>query len=131
MNESKRFTTNGYYIYDHFKEDRWLVNEVEAQEIVEVMNNLDTKARERSKALSKLQKENNELKKENWILTHFFEQVYYDYLVSVYDADDNELMEMSNAFQSKDLRKILRFCIGKTDKAKLKYYSNLYEVNLK
>ena len=63
MNESKRFTTNGYYIYDHFKEDRWLVNEVEAQEIVEVMNNLDTKARERSKALSKLQKENNELKK--------------------------------------------------------------------
>ena len=62
MNERNRFTTNGYYIYDHFKEDNWLVNEVEAQEIVEVMNNLDTKARERSKALSKLQKENNEIK---------------------------------------------------------------------
>ena len=59
----KRFSTNGHYIYDHFKdEERWLVNEVEAEEIVEVMNNLDTKARERSKALSKLQKENNEIK---------------------------------------------------------------------
>jgi hypothetical protein len=58
----KRFTTNGYYIYDHFKEDKWLVNEVEAEEIVTVMNNLDTKARERSKALSKLQKENEQLK---------------------------------------------------------------------
>jgi len=127
-----RFVTNKYKIYDNYSnDDEWLVNTVDAEEIVEVMNNLDTKARERSKALSKLQKENNELKKENWILTHFFEQVYYDYLVSVYDADDNELMEMSNAFQSKDLRKILRFCIGKTDKAKLKYYSKLYKVNLK
>ena len=58
----KRFTTNGYYIYDHFKEDKWLVNEVEAEEIVEIMNNLDMKARERSKALSKLQKENEQLK---------------------------------------------------------------------
>lgn len=59
----KRFSTNGHYIYDHFKgEERWLVNEVEAQEIVDVMNNLDCKARERSKALSKLQKENNEIK---------------------------------------------------------------------
>lgn len=59
----KRFSTNGYYIYDHFHDgERWLVNEVEAEEIVSIMNNLDTKARERSKALSKLQKENNELK---------------------------------------------------------------------
>jgi len=59
----KRFSTNGHYIYDHFNdEERWLVNEVEANEIVNVMNNLDTKARERSKALSKLQKENNEIK---------------------------------------------------------------------
>lgn len=61
---TKRFTTNGYYIYDHFKEWKWLVNEVEAQIIVDNMNNLDIKARERSKALSKLQKENDELKKE-------------------------------------------------------------------
>lgn len=53
---SKRFSTNGYYIYDQYKEDKWLVNEVEAQEIVTIMNNLDTKARERSIALSTLQK---------------------------------------------------------------------------
>lgn len=56
-----RFSTNGYYIYDNYKNNKWLVNEVEADEIVEVMNNLDTKARERSKALSKLQKANDEL----------------------------------------------------------------------
>ena len=57
----KRFTTNGYKIYDTFHDGtHWLVTEVE--EIVEIMNNLDTKARERSKALSKLQKENEQLK---------------------------------------------------------------------
>ena len=58
----KRFSTNGYYIYDHFKEDKWLVNEVQVEYIVTKMNNLDIKARERSKALSKLQKENEQLK---------------------------------------------------------------------
>lgn len=66
MVENKRFTTNKYYIYDHFKnEERWLVNGVEADDIVKIMNNLDCKARERSKALSKLQKENNKLVNEN------------------------------------------------------------------
>ena len=57
----KRFTTNGYYINDTYHDGRkWLVNEVEAEEIVDVMNGLDMKARERSKALSKLQKSVNE-----------------------------------------------------------------------
>ncbi len=59
----KRFTTNGYKIYDTFHDGiHWLVNQVEAEEIVNKMNNLDLKARERSKALSKLQKENEQLK---------------------------------------------------------------------
>lgn len=35
---------------------KWLFNEVEVEEIIDVMNNLDMKARERSEALSKLQK---------------------------------------------------------------------------
>jgi hypothetical protein len=62
---AKRFTTNGYKIYDTFHDGmHWLVNEVEAEEIVAIMNNLDIKARERSKALSKLQKENEQLKKQ-------------------------------------------------------------------
>ena len=53
----KRFTTNGYYINDTYHDGtKWLVNEVEAEEIVDMMNRLDMKARERSKALSKLQK---------------------------------------------------------------------------
>lgn len=61
----KRFATNGYKIYDTFYDGtHWLVNEVEAEEIVAKMNNLDTKARERGKHLSKLQKENEQLKKE-------------------------------------------------------------------
>ena len=60
---TKRFTTNGYKIYDTFHDGiHWLVNQVEANEIVDKMNNLDSKARERSKALSKLQKENEQLK---------------------------------------------------------------------
>lgn len=59
----KRFTTNGYYINDTYHDGvKWLVNEVEAEEIVNVMNGLDTKARESRKALSKLQKENEQLK---------------------------------------------------------------------
>ena len=63
MTENKRFTTNGYYVYDHQKEDKWLANEVGIGYVVTVMNNLDTKAKERSKALSKLQKENEQLNK--------------------------------------------------------------------
>ena len=62
---TKRFTTNGYKIYDTFHDGiHWLVNQVEANEIVDKMNNLDSKAREGSKALSKLQKENEQLRKE-------------------------------------------------------------------
>ena len=63
---TKRFTTNGYKIYDTFHDGiHWLVNQVEANEIVDKMNNLDSKARERSKASSKLQKENEQLKQYN------------------------------------------------------------------
>lgn len=62
MMNKKRFSTNGCYIYDHFKgEERWLIN-AEAQDVVTVMNNLDIKARERGKALSRLQKETQQLK---------------------------------------------------------------------
>lgn len=65
MGEIKRFATNGYKIYDTFYDGvHWLVNEVEAEEIVTKMNNLDTKARERGKHLSKLQKENEYLKQD-------------------------------------------------------------------
>lgn len=42
MNE-KRFTTNGYYINDTYNDGlKLLVNEVEAEEMVNVMNGLDT-----------------------------------------------------------------------------------------
>lgn len=50
MNE--RFSTNGHYIYDNFKEDKYYP-QAEIKEVVKIMNNLDKKARERGKALSK------------------------------------------------------------------------------
>lgn len=58
----KRFVTSGYKIYDTYKDDEYLVNTVDAQRIVDTMNKLDNKARDMSKALSKLQKQFNELK---------------------------------------------------------------------
>ena len=61
MND-KRFTTNGYYINDTYHDGRkWLFNEIEAEEITNVMNGLDTKSRESRKAISKLQKKNDKL----------------------------------------------------------------------
>ena len=80
---TKRFTTNGYKIYDTFHDGiHWLVNQVEANEIVDKMNNLDSKARERSKALSKLQKENEQLKQYN---TELINKI--DFLERVIDGD--------------------------------------------
>ena len=79
----KRFTTNGYKIYDTFHDGiHWLVNQVEANEIVDKMNNLDSKARERSKALSKLQKENEQLKQHN---TELINKI--DFLERIIDGD--------------------------------------------
>lgn len=61
----KRFTTNGYYINDTYYDGRkWLFNEVEAEEIIDIMNDLNTKVRESRKAISKLQKENEQLRKQ-------------------------------------------------------------------
>ena len=59
MNE--RFVTGGYKIYDTYRDDEYLVNNVDAQRIADKMNSLDRKAREMSKALSKLQIQFNEL----------------------------------------------------------------------
>lgn len=59
---NKRYTTNGYYIYDTYHDGtKYLLNQVEAQEIVNTMNNLDTKAREKSKALSKTEKQKQKI----------------------------------------------------------------------
>ena len=58
----KRFVTSGYKIYDIYKDEEYLVNNVDAQRIADTMNKLDSKARNMGKALSKLQKQFNELK---------------------------------------------------------------------
>ena len=59
----KRFIGSSGGVYDSYKDDRFTW--VEWKEIIQIMNNLDEKARERSKALSKLQKENEQLKQYN------------------------------------------------------------------
>ena len=56
----KRFIGSSGGVYDQYKSDRFAWSEWE--EIIQIMNNLNEKARERSKALSKLQKENKQLK---------------------------------------------------------------------
>lgn len=85
----KRFTTNGYKIYDTFHDGiHWLVNQVEANEIVDKMNNLDSKARERSKALSKLQKENEQLKYNNKMLSMKMGEVSTKYRLLKEFSDD-------------------------------------------
>ena len=57
----KRFIGSSGGVYDQYKGDRFTWAEWE--EIIQIMNNLNEKARERSKALSKLQKENEQLEK--------------------------------------------------------------------
>lgn len=59
----KRFIGSSGGVYDQYKSNRFVWSEWE--EILQIMNNLNEKARERSKALSKLQKENKQLKEYN------------------------------------------------------------------
>lgn len=62
---SERFVTGGAKIYDKQTGNEYLLNCVDADDIVRIMNNLDEKAKERSKALSTLQKKYDVLHKEN------------------------------------------------------------------
>lgn len=59
----KRFIGSYAGFYDKYKDNRLLWSEWE--EITGILNNLNEKSVERSKALSKLQKENEKLKKYN------------------------------------------------------------------
>ena len=69
----KRFRTNGYYINDtYYDGKKWLVNEVEAEEI------------ESRKAISKLQKENELLRQQHQRLYNYFR----DYLEDEMNAEN-------------------------------------------
>jgi SMC interacting uncharacterized protein involved in chromosome segregation len=72
----KRFVGGSYGFYDRYKEDRFLWSEWEY--IINIMNNLDEKARERSKALSKLQKENEDLKEQLRNLRRLANEAYME-----------------------------------------------------
>lgn len=86
---TERYITSGYKIYDTYTGREYLLNNVDAKELTKHMNNLDTKARERSKALSKLQLENNKLKKD-FIELCFMCDKYYQMT--------NELLEDAKRF---------------------------------
>ena len=64
----KRFIGSSGGVYDQYKSDRFAWSEWE--DIIQIMNNLNEKAIERSKALSKLQKENEQLKKDCTVLIY-------------------------------------------------------------
>ena len=72
----KRFVGSGGGVYDQYKGDRFTWYEWE--EIIRIMNNLNEKARERSKALGKLQKENGQLKQQMQRLYNYFEDYHKD-----------------------------------------------------
>ena len=90
MTEDKRFISDngGYGVYDKYTGERY--TRYELTSIVNIMNNLDTKARERSKALSTLQKK-------------------YDYLNKIIDA-----LEAGSARKIEDL--IYEYCSDKVIK---------------
>ncbi|MBQ6351113.1 MAG: hypothetical protein IJI42_09320 [Methanobrevibacter sp.] len=69
MTEKDRFIGGDYGFYDQYKEKRLLWSEW--KDIIMIMNNLDIKARERGKALSKLQKENEQMKKLTYLIEGF------------------------------------------------------------
>ena len=71
----KRFIGSCAGIYDKYKKNRWLWSEWE--EITTILNNLNEKSVERSKASSKLQKENDQLKQELF-------EIKKDYLIETY-----------------------------------------------
>lgn len=89
----ERFTTNGHYIYDTYNNGtKWIVNQVEAQEIVTIMNNLNNKARQRSLTLSKLEKEHQQLKNYKKLFNRFQECLEdVEKLIELDNTDFNEL----------------------------------------
>ena len=72
-----RFIGSSGGVYDQYKKDRFIWSEWE--EIIQIMNNLNEKARERSKALSKLQKENEQLKEDLKRCRNWLNSDKYDY----------------------------------------------------
>ena len=70
----KRFIGSSGGVYDQYKSDRFAWSEW--REILQIMNNLNEKAIERSKALSKLQKENDQLRELMKDLKHEYDSLH-------------------------------------------------------
>lgn len=96
---SKRFIGGSYGFYDAYKENRWLWSEWE--EVIEIMNNLDIKARERSRALSKLQKEYDKLSHDvtHWKINYGKEVNQNQILWNEINILMEQGVELSKAFQ--------------------------------
>jgi len=95
----KRFIGSCAGIYDKYKKNRWLWSEWE--EITTILNNLNEKSVERSKALSKLQKENEQLKlKVNGLKSE----------VEIWKEDANEHIKETNKLfeENKQLKQTIK-----------------------
>lgn len=94
---TKRFQTNHYKIYDKNTGNEYLLTE--SDDITELLNNLNLKSSERSKALSKLQKENDKLKSELSIyrdIAYCGNCKYHDYDWYVDDGYGGDEFEVCN-----------------------------------
>ena len=101
----KRFIGSGGGVYDQYKGDRFTWAEWE--EIIQIMNNLNEKAVERSKALSKLQKENEQLKKllecsREEANDYCEELMGKDELIRLYKRHIDEVIEENKQLQTKN-----------------------------
>ena len=92
----KRFIGSCAGIYDKYKKNRRLWSEWE--EITTILNNLNEKSVERSKALSKLQKENDQLKQELF-------EIKKDYLIETYSDNparrDEKIQGLKEEFKGR------------------------------
>ena len=110
----KRFIGSSGGVHDQYKGDRFTWAEWE--EIIQIMNNLNEKARERSKALSKLQKENDHLKallecSREEANDYCEELMGKDELIRLYKRQINEVIEENKQLRAKtDLDDIDRNC---------------------
>ena len=95
MVNNKRFSGTPFSVYDLYKEDKFLWTEWDI--LTDILNNLDTKARENAKALSTVQKKLNNLIDENNILKATNAEME-DYLAEI-ESKNIEIQEKSNRKQ--------------------------------
>lgn len=94
--DDDRFITSGYKIYDKYNGKEYLVESVDADDLVKLMNNLDLKGRERSKALSKLQRKWNRLS----LLEDYLDAEIEKVNKSIESIRENQQLPLNDVFRN-------------------------------